>query len=442
MQKYILKRIFLMIPTFFGSTFLVYVILSFVPGGPFQKAIMQIKYSQMNLGKDAGVSQNNSQNLSPEIIDQLKKQYGLDKPLLQRYLIWLGFMKRAEKEKEVSAPYTFREDWDYVYTESAIYTIQRWIKVVKTGNNYEVYESGMGTDFKFSDEFDELPDFPEIIDWEKSQHWKVKSQTDEKIKLVKEKRSGILTLDFGNSYVYDEPVLKLIKDRIHISGYFGIIGFILTYIICIPLGILKAIKHGSKFDVFSSILIFMGYSIPGYVLGSVLLVLFGGGSFFDFLPLGGFVSDDWDKLSFIGKIKDLILHTILPVISYSIGSFATLTILMKNSIIENLSQDYVRTAHAKGLNKKRIILVHVLRNSLIPLATDIGGLIGIFLAGSYFIEKVFNIDGIGMLSFVSIMSADYPVVMGFLVINTIILLLGNLISDIVYALIDPRIRFK
>ncbi len=254
---------------------------------------------------------------------------------------------------------------------------------------------------------------------------------------------NIFNLNLGRSYVYAQPVWDLMMSRIHISAYFGIIGFLLSYSVCVPLGVFKAIKHGSGFDAASSILVFIGYSIPGYVLGLVLLMLLGGGSFWDVFPLGDFRSYDmWDSFTLFEKIKDQLWHTVLPVIAYMIGSFATLTVMMKNSLLENLSQDYVRTAFAKGLSEKRVIFLHTLRNSLIPIATGIGGLLGIFFAGSYLIERVFNIDGIGMLGYMSILQRDYPVTLGFLVIGTFIRLFGNIISDMAYAAIDPRIRFK
>ena len=251
----------------------------------------------------------------------------------------------------------------------------------------------------------------------------------------------ILTLDLGDSYKFNQPVLGLILARFPVSVYFGLIGFALAYSVCIPLGIYKAIRYGSTFDFVSSALIFIGYSIPGWALGAVLLVLFGGGSFFDLVPLGGFRSADWEEMSLVGKIFDQLHHTILPVIAYSVGSFARLTVLMKNSLMENLGQDYVRTAYAKGLSERRVILVHALRNSLIPICTGLGHAIGLIMAGSYLIELVFNIDGIGYLGYTSIVERDYAVVMGILVINTLLILLGNILSDVLYVLVDPRIRF-
>lgn len=254
---------------------------------------------------------------------------------------------------------------------------------------------------------------------------------------------NLLSLNLGRSYVYAQPVWQLMMSRIHISAYFGIIGFILQYSVCVPLGVAKAIKHKSVFDSVSSVLVFIGYSIPGYVLGMVLLMLLGGGSFWDVFPLGDFRSYElWDDFTLFEKIKDQIWHTILPVTAYMIAGFATLTVVMKTSLLENLSQDYVRTAFAKGLSEKRVVFLHTLRNSLIPIATGIGHLLGMLFAGSYLIERVFNIDGIGLLGFLSIIQRDYPVVLGFLVIGLLIRLSGNIFSDMAYAAIDPRIRFR
>ena len=216
----------------------------------------------------------------------------------------------------------------------------------------------------------------------------------------------------------------------------------MTYIICIQLGIIKALKSGSKFDFASSVFVFLGYSIPGWAFGALLLILFGGGSFWDIFPLGGFRSENFDSLNFLGKISDQLYHTILPVTSYLIGSFATLTILTKNAVIENLSQDYIKTAYSKGLSSKRVIINHAFRNSLIPLATGIGHFLSLILAGSFLIEKVFNLQGIGLLGYNSIINRDYPVSLGILVISSLLLLLGNILSDILYAIADPRVRFK
>ena len=253
---------------------------------------------------------------------------------------------------------------------------------------------------------------------------------------------NLARLDLGNSYVYQEPVWDVIKSRFPVSIFLGLTGFFLSYLICIPLGVVKAVRHGSRFDFISSAVVFLGYSVPGWALGTALLVLLGGGSYWNVFPLGGFRPPDWEFLSFGEKIVAQARHMFLPVLCYMVGSFATLTILTKNSLLENLGQDYVRTAFAKGLDERRVIFVHALRNSLIPLATGLGHVFSLILAGSFLIERVFNIDGMGYLGYTSILQRDYPVALGILVIGSLLLLVGNILSDLIYALVDPRIRFK
>jgi microcin C transport system permease protein len=253
---------------------------------------------------------------------------------------------------------------------------------------------------------------------------------------------NVVRFDLGNSYVYQEPVWDVIKSRFPVSVTLGLTGFLLSYLICVPLGVLKAVRHRSRFDFASSFLVFLGYSVPGWALGTALLVLLGGGSFWSVFPLGGFRPNDWEYLTFTQKVTGQIEHMFLPVLCYMVGSFATLTILTKNSLLENLGQDYVRTAFAKGLDERRVIFVHAFRNSLIPIATGLGHVFSLILAGSFLIERVFNIDGMGYLGYTSILQRDYPVAMGILVIGSLLMLVGNLLSDMIYAVVDPRIRFK
>ncbi|MSO20543.1 MAG: ABC transporter permease subunit [Acidobacteria bacterium] len=253
---------------------------------------------------------------------------------------------------------------------------------------------------------------------------------------------NVLRFDLGRSYIYQESVWDVIKSRFPISLFLGLTGFFLGYLVCVPLGVYKAIHHGSKFDFLSSSLVFLGYSIPGWAMGTALLVLLGGGSFWDVFPLGGFRPDNWEYLNFFQKIYQQLYYMFLPVLCYMIGSFATLTILTKNSLLETLGQDYVRTAFAKGLDERRVIFVHALRNSMIPIATGLGHVISIILAGSFLIEKVFNIDGMGYLGYTSILQRDYPVALGILVISSLLLLVGNILSDMIYVIVDPRIRFQ
>jgi len=252
---------------------------------------------------------------------------------------------------------------------------------------------------------------------------------------------GILRLDFGRSYVYSQPVLEVIMSKFHISLYFGLIGYFASWAVCVPLGVSKAVRHKSGYDTATSILVFVGYSIPGFVACLILMVLFGGGSYFDLFPLGGFRSENWAELTFWGKVFDQLHHTAIPVFGYLMGGFATMTMLMKNSLLDNLGADYVRTAFAKGLSEKRVLFVHAMRNSLIPLTVGIGHALGLLFAGSFLIEKTCNIPGMGLLGYTSIIQRDYPVILGTMVFLVLIRLMGNIFSDAIWAMIDPRIRF-
>ncbi|MDH5561171.1 MAG: ABC transporter permease subunit [Deltaproteobacteria bacterium] len=249
----------------------------------------------------------------------------------------------------------------------------------------------------------------------------------------------VVQLDLGDSYRYNEPVWNLIKERLPVSIYYGLITTVLTYFACIPLGILKAVKDKTWIDSSTSILIFTGYSVPAFVLGLILVVYMGGR--LEWFPMQGFVSDDFSSKGFFGQAWDVIYHSILPLTCYLIGSFASMTVLMKNSLLENLSADYIRTAFAKGLPSKTVIYKHALRNSLIPLAASFGNNISLVFTGSYLIETVFNIDGLGLLGYMAVTERDYPVVMGTLFLSSFFFLFGNILSDICLAIVDPRIRF-
>ena len=336
---------------------------------------------------------------------------------------------------------------DTTWTESKKWTISREINEAsnKVDPNCLVSKSNKKTCYaslsiENKDEIIKTNYFKEH--WKKSD-WVGKKIDSSLVEISLHKHQGIFTGYLGKSN-QNEDVSQLIWERLHISSFFGITGFILSYLVCIPLGIMKALRHGSKFDIASSGVVFIAYSIPAYAFGVLMIWIFATSNFFaePILPSRGWRPEDWDTLSIWGKIIGQLKHAFLPTVCYMLASFATLTVLMKNSLMENMSQDYVRTAFAKGLKEKTVIFKHAVRNSLIPLATGIGGLIGIFLAGSYLIEKVFGIDGIGMLGFKSIQNRDFGIFLGFLVIGTIIRLLGNLLSDICYAIIDPRIRFK
>lgn len=250
----------------------------------------------------------------------------------------------------------------------------------------------------------------------------------------------ILSLDLGVSSRYSEPVWDIIKERLPVSIFYGFWTMLITYIVCIPLGMAKAIKHQTGFDNLTSAIIFTGYAIPGYVVAIALLSLFA--AYWEWFPLGGFTSYNFDELTPLEKVIDILHHAALPLTAYLAGSFAVTTFMMKNALMENLAADYIRTAVAKGLPFKRAIFKHALQNSLIPIATSFGQNIGFILTGSFLIETIFNINGIGLLGYESIVERDYPVVMGILAISSVLYLLGNVLSDFCVALIDPRVRFQ
>lgn len=253
---------------------------------------------------------------------------------------------------------------------------------------------------------------------------------------------NVLKLDFGESYEYGEPVIDVIASKLPVSLTFGLFTFLLVYLISIPLGVYKAIHDGSSFDAISSVLLFVGYSIPSFALAIVLIIIFCGGTFFEpIFPLQGLVSDNFESLSTWGKIKDYLHHITLPLFSYLIGQFALTTMMMKNSFLEQISQDYVRTARAKGLSDKIVYFKHALRNALIPIATEIGEFTSIFLMGSILIEQIFGLDGIGLLNYESILARDYPVVLAIIMVAAGLKMLGVLISDLLYVILDPKISF-
>ena len=253
---------------------------------------------------------------------------------------------------------------------------------------------------------------------------------------------NLVKLDFGKSFTYEESVTTVIMSKFPVSLQFGLVSLFLTYLVCIPLGIVMAIKENKIFDIFTSFVLFVLYSVPPFMLGILLIVCFSGGTFLDIFPIGSLYSDDYDSFSFWQKVGDRILHFILPLICYMIGSFTTLTLLMKNSILEEIKKDYIRTARAKGLTEKTVYLKHALRNALIPVVTGIGGFLSVFFAGSLLIETIFQLDGMGLLGYNSVLSRDYNVIMGLVFIQSFLYLFGNLISDLVYVVVDPRIDFS
>ena len=251
-----------------------------------------------------------------------------------------------------------------------------------------------------------------------------------------------LRFDLGDSFFQPKSVTALVLEKMPVSMSLGLWTFFLTYLICIPLGIAKAVRDGSRFDGISSLLILIGYAIPGFVMGIMLLILFGGGSFWAVFPLGGMVSDDWDSYSSTQKIGDYLWHMVLPITASVVGNFAVMTLLTKNVFLEEIRRQYVYTARAKGLSERRIMWKHVFRNAMIPLITGFpAAFLAAFFTGSLLIETLFSLDGLGLLSYEAVMKRDYPVVMGTLYVFTLMGLLAKLLSDVSYVLVDPRIHF-
>jgi len=337
--SYLVRRLLLVIPTFIGITFVTFLLCQFVPGGPVEQALLQMR----GLGAQGELAA--SEAISEAQREAIERHFGFDKPFLQRY-------------------------WDWLATD----------------------RMGMRAD----------------------------------------------------SYKYsNKTVWQLVSERFPVSLTFGVTGFVLTYLICVPLGIAKALRNGSAFDLASSAVVFVGYAIPAFALGMALKMLFSGTSeqFWDIFPIGGFRSDNWEELSLWGKIEDQFRHMFLPTLCYVAGNFAVLTLLMKNALLEQIGQDYVRSVVARGGSMRLAVWRHALRNALIPIATGIGGVVSILFAGSVLIEKVFNIPGMGLLSLEAVVSRDYMVFMGVLAITSLLGMLGRLISDFCYMLIDPRISF-
>src|SRR5215211_1126692 len=249
--------------------------------------------------------------------------------------------------------------------------------------------------------------------------------------------------DFGKSYFRDVSVIQLIKEKLPVSMSLGIWMMLLTYLISIPLGIRKAVQDGSKFDTWTSAVIIVGYAIPGFLFAILLIILFAGGSFLNIFPLRGLTSDYWSQLSLGGKILDYFWHLVLPITAMGLSAFATMTLLTKNSFLDEIRKQYVLTARAKGCAERQVLYGHVFRNAmLIVIAGFPGAFVHAFFSGSLLIETIFSLDGIGLLGFESVLNRDYPVVFATLYILSLVGLLVNLISDLTYTWVDPRIDFE
>ncbi|KNZ31063.1 MAG: microcin ABC transporter permease [Methylibium sp. NZG] len=249
--------------------------------------------------------------------------------------------------------------------------------------------------------------------------------------------------DLGRSFLHNKDVWQLIKEKLPVSISLGLWAFLISYLISVPLGVAKAVREGSRFDVVTTLAVLVGYAIPGFVLGVLLLVLFAGGTFLDWFPLRGLTSDNWAELSWPARIADYFHHLALPLICLVIGQFAVMTMLTKNTFVEEMRKQYVLVARAKGLPPNKVLYKHIFRNALIPLVTGFpAAFVGAFFAGSVLIETLFSLDGLGLLGYEAVVRRDFPVVLGSLYLFTLIGLAVKLVSDLLYVVIDPRVQFS
>jgi microcin C transport system permease protein len=254
---------------------------------------------------------------------------------------------------------------------------------------------------------------------------------------------NFVRFDFGTSYFRDVSVMQLVKEKLPVSMSLGIWMTLLTYLVSIPLGIRKAMHDGSRFDIWTSTVVIVGYAIPGFLFAILLIILFAGGSFWDVFPLRGLTSDNWATMTWYQKIGDYFWHLTLPILSMALAAFATMTLLPKNSFLDEIRKQYVLTARAKGCTQRQVLYGHVFRNAmLIVVAGFPGAVVHAFFTGSLLIETIFSLDGLGLLGFESVLNRDYPVVFATLYIFSLIGLVVNLISDLTYTWIDPRIDFE
>ena len=440
MRRYVLRRLLMIPVTLIGITFLVFCLSRMVPGGPVERMLQEQSMGALSGEKTVGTG---SERVSDEDVERLEELFNLQEPLLKAYLQWLGLLPRAveiakaEFGEDGTARLTMsRPDGRAVIVEvqrdgnSPVYLQQEWMKQEHWRLKLEspmdrARRSAARRGVKDEAHIAELAETPAC------RHWRV----------VASRRAfnGVLEGSLGLSYKYNIPVSRMIGQRLPVSLYLGLLGALVTYLVSVPLGVAKALTHRSWFDSITSILIFVGYAVPGFALGAVLLVYLG--ARLEWFPMYGIVSPGFDALPLKEQLKDLAVHTVLPLLCYVVSGFAMTTMMMKNNLLENLSADYVRTAVAKGVSFRRAVWMHAFRNSFIPIASGLGGVIGGVVAGSILIERVFDIQGFGMLSYQALLDKDYSLIMGTLLLTSVLIIIGNLLSDLLVAFIDPRIKF-
>lgn len=433
MRDYFIRRLLLIPPTLLGVTLIVFFITRITPGGPLERRLQQAvaMTEGSSATRDAGAS------LTEEQRQQLSEYYGFDVGFFRAWLRWLGVLPyemdkvRARFENQsdttgVTLRYLLpREEW----TETNAYTVTT--AIVKRDGFIGYLSSDDGTD---------LSDWRVRIEQPKAADGSPDPAEPLRAVVFRPERNGLLQGNLGVSTRYNDRVWDMIRERFPVSLFYGILTFLITYSICIPLGVLKAIRHRTFLDNATSVLIFIGYAIPGFVLGSILVVFLA--ARMGWFPPGGFVSENFEALSTGGRILDLLHHAVLPLTCYVIGSFAFTTLLLKNNLLDNLAADYVRTAIAKGCRYRTAVVRHALRNSMIPVLSTLGDFTMLLVTGSILIERIFDINGFGLLSYSALLDRDFPVVMGIVTLSSLLLMIGNILSDLFVAAADPRIRFR
>lgn len=387
--------------------------------------------------------------LSDEQLEELEEQFGLDKPIPIAYLQWLGAMPREVSLSK--GEYGSRDDDSIgggeADAENAATLVLkgdgRLVRVVKKDGKI------LSATYKATDKDISEDGWKIRFETEKDRQERFKRRSADGVDVpsyppravaYKTRFSGLLEGDLGRSNVFNDPVGEMILARVPVALYFGLLTAFFTYAISLPLGVLKALKHRTFIDSATSILIFIGYSIPGFALGAILLLHFG--ARMNLFPLFGLTSPDFAEMGTWDQVKDLAHHTVLPLLCYLVGAFAMATMLTKNNLMDHLSADYVRTAVAKGVSFRKAVFGHAFRNSMIPIATSAGSLVEIFIGGSLLVETVFDIQGFGLLQYQAVVNRDGPVIMGTLTIAAFLMLLGKVLSDVIVAMVDPRIKFK
>jgi microcin C transport system permease protein len=431
MSAYFIRRLLLIPPTLVGMTMAVFALVQFTPGGRLETALMEARLKESGRG---GSGAQSASGLTPSQELKLEEQFGHDKHFLVAYLGWLGAVPRETNRS--------REEFAEGAEEARVRVpgTAEFATVRKLGGSAAELSGPEGLDLGG---WRARVITPEELErrWRKRNPGQELEQPLAPVALIFQPRyQGLLQGNLGESTRYSEPVWDMMKRRFPISIFFGLTSIILTYLVCVPLGVLKAIKHRTFIDNVTSVAIFTGYAIPGFVLGVFLVVVFA--ARLGWFPLEGFVSPDFADLGWWGKVKDLAHHAALPLICYMVGSFASLTMLLKNNLMDQLAADYVRTAVAKGLDFKRAVFRHALRNAFIPAAATMGQALTIVVGGSFLIERIFDIDGFGLMGFNALLERDTPIIMGTVAVSGLLLMLGNVLSDLINARLDPRIRYE